>query len=203
LGLEGNRLRELPSSLFELKNLQYLHLSRNQLTRIPKDLQRLSRLRKLDLRDNDLTELCEVLCRFRNLRRLDVSKNRIDRISSQISRLVSLVDLNLDNNCLIDLPAELSRTRGSLKFLGLANNSLRLSLDDYEENNEASRVLRKLRPTLIQLRIKGNKRVEPGVMDLHEWANSEWIELNDAASELKKSISLRHSRNVEKGLKRF
>ena len=203
LGLEGNRLRELPSSLFELRNLQYLHLSRNKLTRIPNHLQHLTRLRELDLRDNNLTELCETMCRLVNLRRLNVSKNRVDRVSNRIGRLVRLVDLNLDDNLLIELPSELSRIRGSLKFLGPSNNKLRLSLDDYDENNEASRVLRALRPFLIQLRIQGNKRVESDVLELHNWANAEWIELSDVARELKHSISLRSQHSSRKGVKRF
>ena len=132
-----------------------------------------------------------------------MSKNRVDRVSNQVGRLASLVDLNLDNNRLIDLPSELSKIRGSLKFLGLSNNALRLSLDDYDENNEASRVLRTLRPSLIQLRIQGNKRVESDVLELHNWANTEWIELSDVARDLKHTITLRAKQSADRGVKRF
>ena len=87
--------------------------------------------------------------------------------------------------------------------MGLSNNALRLSLDDYDENNEASRVLRTLRPSLIQLRIQGNKRVESDVLELHNWANTEWIELSDVARDLKHSITLRAKQSADRGVKRF
>lgn len=55
LVLAGNKLTQLPASVFELQHLQVLDLSENELTEIPADVMKLESLKILDVRNNPIS----------------------------------------------------------------------------------------------------------------------------------------------------
>ena len=55
LVLAGNKLTQLPASVFELQHLQVLDLSENELTEIPADVVKLESLKILDVRNNPIS----------------------------------------------------------------------------------------------------------------------------------------------------
>ena len=55
LVLAGNKLTQLPASVFELQHLQVLDLSENELTEIPADVIKLESLKILDVRNNPIS----------------------------------------------------------------------------------------------------------------------------------------------------
>lgn len=77
LDLSGLELRNLPDTLNQLTQLQYLDLSNNRLTMLLNSLGRLIELKSLDLHNNQLTALPYTLGRLTQLISLDLSNNAL------------------------------------------------------------------------------------------------------------------------------
>ena len=90
------RLKTLPSSCRNLRNLIDLDLSNNELRQIT-TLKSLSSLRILHLANNYLQDI-QILSHLTHLNELDLSNNQIIALPNTFDKLIDLQSLNLANN---------------------------------------------------------------------------------------------------------
>ncbi len=123
LNLSGQKIQELPSELFELKNLKRLILDHNPLISLPSEISTFPQLELLSLAHVNLTELPCDFSNLSNLRYLDLSHNQIVTFPFPILQLRSLEQLILHHNLLRLLPSEISDLT-LLEHLDLHHNQL-------------------------------------------------------------------------------
>ncbi len=121
LDLSNQNLKEIPSAVFQCKNLKKLNLSNNAIKIIPKELSLLKRLKNLDLSNNQIGGLYSKNVDMPNLEVLILNNNKIKTLPKQISNLVKLKKLGLSGNSISTLPIEFSKL-GTIQTLNLANN---------------------------------------------------------------------------------
>ncbi|XP_017983153.1 PREDICTED: putative disease resistance RPP13-like protein 1 [Theobroma cacao] len=123
-----DNIKELPSTIGELKLLRYLNLSCTAIERLPESICSLHNLLTLLLADcGSLNQLPTQMGRLVNLRQLDISGTlRIKEMPLQMSRLKNLQVLSafiLGNHsgCSISELGELQQLRGRLTIVNLQN----------------------------------------------------------------------------------
>lgn len=123
LALNDNYVEEIDPSLADLKNLNWLDLTRNKLSKLPQNLF-LFNLLGLGLSENNFEEIPECIFRFIRLRKFGFFYNRIKVISPSIQFLVNLMKLDLSNNSIEELPEEICKLR-NLTWLNLSHNKIK------------------------------------------------------------------------------
>ena len=88
----------LPESLWQLRNLRYLHLDHNHLNDLPSQIGQLRELRSLELSANCLKHLPAEIGQLRNLRNLFLSQNMLSTLPEELGQLPSLLILSTDGN---------------------------------------------------------------------------------------------------------
>ncbi|KAL4231471.1 hypothetical protein ACF0H5_009048 [Mactra antiquata] len=121
LDLSHKKMRQFPSEILEMPQLEYLYLEGNELSSIPDELfDKLPNLKWLDLRRNYLIRLPSVYTgRHQNLRNLLVEGNNLRTLPLELGLIKSLHGLNISNNPL-DFPPQSIIEKGTnevLKFL--------------------------------------------------------------------------------------
>lgn len=116
---------ELPTLLWQRKEIQELTLNDCNLNCVPKELEAFSlTLTTLDLSSNKIDKLPRTFCcKMTKLKYLHLKDNRIEILPIEIKFLSSLFDLNIANNRLRMIPSTFSDLK-SLKYLNVANNNL-------------------------------------------------------------------------------
>jgi len=122
LVLSNNNFAEIPDVVFQLKNLEELHLQGALtyfekyekdilLTTISEKISELPNLQLLNLSYNDLTVLPAELSELKNLRVLNIYHNRINQSSDLniIATVASLKELNIGGNDLKQLPESFAK----------------------------------------------------------------------------------------------
>ncbi len=144
LDLANNNLKgNLPLTVGNLKNLEYLDLSDNELTgRMPRELRKFGNLKYLDLSGNEFVgTLPQTLNRMANLVYFDVAENDLE--GSLPSSLVELANLNslvlADNNFIGEMPVGMENLR-KLEKLYISKNGF-TSLDALRTLSEQQLVL--------------------------------------------------------------
>jgi Leucine-rich repeat (LRR) protein len=146
LNLQGNRLTEVPSSVFfltqlnsltlslnELKTvhgihnlplLSFLDVSTNQISRLPStsEISKLIHLETFKASRNELSSF-DSLCVLTKLCSLQLSFNRLADISPTIRTLTSLTELDISTNQITNIPKEISFLK-NLSLLNLSSNCL-------------------------------------------------------------------------------
>ncbi|MGH1336489.1 MAG: leucine-rich repeat domain-containing protein [Aureispira sp.] len=95
--LSRNRLRHLPTALFNWTTLRSLDLSHNALVDLAEQIEALQQLELLDLQHNKLTNLPKDLGKLQQLRWLDLSKNSLSHIPAVLGTLSKLEELHFVN----------------------------------------------------------------------------------------------------------
>ncbi len=123
LNLSGNKLTDLPGSISELSNLTWLNLNNNQLINLPESIGKLSNLTELDLRYNRLTNLPKSIGNLSKLTKLFLRKNQLASLPEFLSQLSNLTELDFSHNKLTSLPESISQL-SNLTQLDLSQNKL-------------------------------------------------------------------------------
>ncbi|XP_055281970.1 leucine-rich repeat-containing protein 63 [Moschus berezovskii] len=104
LNLSYNNIYCFPTEIYCLKNLQILNLRNNPIKEIPSTIQQLKLLKSLNVAFNLITTLPPGLFCLHNLEELDISYNSIAFIPNDIQKLRSLEKLIADGNELTSFP---------------------------------------------------------------------------------------------------
>ncbi|KAL6058667.1 Myotubularin-like phosphatase domain [Balamuthia mandrillaris] len=108
LYLPLNALKDIPTSLFDLRALQTLDLSFNELTCVPSDISKLSQsLITLKLDDNKLSSLPEEIGLLSQLENLWLCGNDLQYLPVGLCRLPALSELLVEDNPLRTIPNEI------------------------------------------------------------------------------------------------
>ena len=75
--LTDNKLRQLPTSIGNLKRMYHFNVDKNLLEIIPSDLGKLTALSVLSMRDNKLVRLPNEIGNLKEMTVLDVAENRL------------------------------------------------------------------------------------------------------------------------------
>ena len=121
LSLERERLRTIPSQVFEIAELEELVLDRNKLTSLDGEWARLPDLVFLRANNNSITAIPDALLNLPNLEVLELGNNELQRIPLDIDGLRRLRELVLSSNPIGHYPASLGNMR-SLERLDLMHN---------------------------------------------------------------------------------
>lgn len=146
LDLSKNKLKILPKSIGQFKELKILNASNNLLENLPEEINNLSKIETLQVNcnllkslpplsnltflkrasfgDNQLSTFPEVLCELKHLEALDLSKNNLTKLPDLIKQS-RLVELNLNQNQIRTLPKGLAECC-RLKTLRIEENCLEL-----------------------------------------------------------------------------
>ena len=101
-----NKLKELPKKMGELENLEILDLHANDLKLIPKSFCDNTNLKILRLASNQLVRLPDLLGTLPQLEILDVTSNRLATLPFSLGYAESLKELHCQENPLTDPPIE-------------------------------------------------------------------------------------------------
>lgn len=123
LHLPGYKSMTLPESLAQLSQLQSLNVSGNRLTTLPESLFQLAHLRTLNISSNQLTTLPESLFKLTELESLNISDNRLTALTPSLCKLTQLQELNVSDNQLTVLPDCLGELN-KLRLLAVASNKI-------------------------------------------------------------------------------
>uniref|UniRef100_A0A672GRS2 LRRCT domain-containing protein n=1 Tax=Salarias fasciatus TaxID=181472 RepID=A0A672GRS2_SALFA len=127
LELTGNKLGDLPASVFSHAPLRSLVLKNNLIQKAEADwISGDSNLTWLDLSGNLLTKIPTALLRqLPHLENLDLSNNRLEKIPADaLASATKLERLNLQNNKLDELDASAFQSMRNLTYLFLTRNRL-------------------------------------------------------------------------------
>ncbi|MFA6924715.1 MAG: ATP-binding protein [Bacteroidales bacterium] len=124
LDLFRNNLKELPSSICSLKNLERLELANNKLTKLPECIGNLDSLTGLFIYENELTELPESIGHLCSIQTIAVNMNKLTKLPESIGNLNSLKQIGLSENKLTKLPESFGNLK-NLEGLYIQSNELK------------------------------------------------------------------------------
>ncbi|MEL6134807.1 MAG: leucine-rich repeat domain-containing protein [Bacteroidota bacterium] len=101
LSLPNQKLREIPSAVFRLPNLQVLDLSGNKLKKLPGRVADLQHLEILILTNNKLNVLPDEVKEMDNLRELYLRSNRLVEVPAWVGGLSKLRKMDISYNQLL------------------------------------------------------------------------------------------------------
>lgn len=122
LNLKGQMLHDVPSIVFDCKNLSKLNLCDNNLTSIPRKIERLKKLKILNVSRNQLTYIPAPVFRLPKLNTIDISHNNIKTIPKQLGSShikIFIANNNRIENIDFSLICNIER-------LALQNNNIKL-----------------------------------------------------------------------------
>lgn len=111
LSLRGKKLKQIPSEVYRLKNLQWLDLSRNRITTLNDSIGLLLSLTDLNLGYNKLKTLPASIGNLKNLSVLKLHKNLITQLPKEMGNLRYLETLEMWDNEIDVFPEEMRECR--------------------------------------------------------------------------------------------
>lgn len=123
LDLTRERLREVPSEIYQFVNLNVLILDRNRIETLPDSLNTLRNLQILSAERNKLDTINPAICDLPNLRILKLGDNYIGGIPDEIGKLRKLRVLSLWSNIIAYYPINLAKLE-KLEWLDLLGNQM-------------------------------------------------------------------------------
>lgn len=111
LSLRGKKLNQIPSEVYQFKNLQWLDLSRNRITALNDSIGLLHSLTDLNLGYNKLKTLPPSIGNLKNLSVLKLHKNLITQLPKEMGNLRYLETLEMWDNEIDVFPEEMRECR--------------------------------------------------------------------------------------------
>lgn len=123
LRLYGNQLDSISYRIGELQNLEELYIGKNNLKNLPKEIGQLKKLKILSVQYNEITDLPAEIGEMESLEQLILNQNELRMLPTEISQLQKLEMLQLKMNWLDSLPTSIGECK-QLKFIYLNRNNL-------------------------------------------------------------------------------
>eukprot|EP00112_Aurelia_sp_Birch-Aquarium-sp1_P023376 Seg6940.1 transcript_id=Seg6940.1/GoldUCD/mRNA.D3Y31 product="Malignant fibrous histiocytoma-amplified sequence 1" protein_id=Seg6940.1/GoldUCD/D3Y31 len=123
MDLSCNRIKEISTTIFQIRTLESLILSKNIIQDVPKEINNLKSLKKLDLSHNSISTLPETITDLKWLMKLYLAGNELKYLPVNIGNLHSLKHLDLRDNFLTSIPDSIGDLFKLIK-LTLSNNKL-------------------------------------------------------------------------------
>ena len=120
--LAGNGMERLPNNIGKLR-CENMNLAKNKLKTLPKSFAQLKQLKSLIFYENEFEEIPAVLADFKNLKHLDFYKNNLTQIPDFVGDMDGLQQLFLSYNKIETIPDTL-RNLKRLKYLYIHHNEL-------------------------------------------------------------------------------
>lgn len=125
LRLSKLHLKEFPTEILQLKNLQYLDVSKNRIVKIPSEIKQLNNLRVLNISKNKIESLPDEICELIQLEKLIANQNQLVKLPEKIGDLKRLVVLDLWDTEITSLPESAQHLK-NLKLLDLRHIQLNI-----------------------------------------------------------------------------
>jgi len=122
--LIDSNIKNLPSDIGNLSELQILHLDRNRIHKLPKSIGDLSNLQELVLDENKINILPNNFCKLTNLMGLSIDNNLLIKLPDNFGNLKNLKELYLNYNKINELPNSFGNLI-NLKILLIYYNELK------------------------------------------------------------------------------
>ena len=187
LEISRTSLKNIPDDVGDLINLTSLVLHTNKLTALPNTIGKLAKLKFLDFYRNEIETFPEELTNFPDLHTLNISSNKLEHFPS-VKNLLQLHVFNVSLNQLTELPP------------GVAGNTLIYLADLNASGNQISEVPGQLNelPVLKNLDLSDNllKEIPPELSECPKLkeANFKGNKLDD--HRLRKLIDQCHAKSV-------
>jgi len=107
LTLSKKKLKEVPTAIFQFKNLQILNLSKNAIKIIPTEISQLQNLQDLNFSANEIAAIPAQIGMLQNLVDLNLNRNLIEAIPPEIGNLKNLEVFEMWDNELDSIPDEI------------------------------------------------------------------------------------------------
>lgn len=127
--LRKKKYKAFPKEILQLKNLQYLDISRNSIKELPEDIAQLSHLQYLACSKCQLSKIPKSIGQLSHLYYLNLNQNEIDSIPEEIGRLKKLQVLDLWDNNLSYFPSSMSELE-NLKIMDVRS----ILLNEQQQN---------------------------------------------------------------------
>lgn len=125
LFLLSTDIKELPSSIKKLKNLEYLNMDRTKINQVPEVIGKLTSLKKLSFMSTNVRGLPNSIKKLQNLEYLGLNGTKILQIPTVIGTLKNLTDLYLGQTDIKVFPIEMQNL-SKLEHLALWETQLEL-----------------------------------------------------------------------------
>lgn len=166
IDLSDSNLNEIPSRIYNKKNLNWLVLSNNNLRNIPAKISLLTELTRLALNDNRIESIDKNIGKLKALTWIDLTRNRLRTLPDDISNLKNLNGLGLSENEFEEIPNCIYKLICLKKFGFFANRLTRLSPEIRQLVN------------LVKIDLSNNGLVElPD--EISELKNLTWLNLSN------------------------
>ena len=126
LDLENRNLTNLPSSIGNLKKLEFFGSGDNRLNSLPESIGKLTKLESLKLSHNQLNSLPRQIGNLKKLMFLALAANKLTSIPKEIGKLTKLETILLGFNKLTSLPDEIGRLPNLRSIYIHSNPNLRI-----------------------------------------------------------------------------
>jgi len=123
VSLSGNRFREIPEALKELKHLNEIDFRSNFLKDVPEWLNTMNELQRVFLDDNEFTTISTNLTSCKHIHQLILNRNSITDIPAHISEMKQLSLFSISENEVKSIPDSIA-TLPFLQSLDFARNNI-------------------------------------------------------------------------------
>lgn len=123
LSLKKQKLKTIPTEVYDFVDLQYLDLSKNNIDSISPHIKNLKNLQVLYLNKNKIYSIPAELYELSNLKIISLNSNDVNYISPSIQKLLQLEILDLWNTNVTSLPEQITRLE-KLKEIDLRGISM-------------------------------------------------------------------------------
>lgn len=119
LSIKKQKLTELPSEIYQFKNVQHLIVSKNKLKVFPPEMVAFTYLQILDMSSNKMEIIPKELGELIYLKKIYLNQNKIVSIPSEIKNLKKLKYLDLWGNEIGVLPYEIGELSETLEEIDM------------------------------------------------------------------------------------
>jgi len=126
---KDSALTEVPTTIFQLPNLQELSIANNNIESLPDELFKITNLQILILSFNPIEEISDDISKLKNLRILEMKFCKLTYLPIELSKLSNLEELDIYANHISDIPKEFALLKNLEVFI-IRKNGITKAIQD-------------------------------------------------------------------------